>query len=91
MRKKLSKNIFYLKESLQSFQFYQILIIIQWILCFLIMIYALLLVNFKYLVNDYLYQNDYTNFLNICLNGLLAYGLPLYTTIRCYIYTLRKR
>jgi hypothetical protein len=55
------------------------------------MISALLLVDFEYLVYDYLCQNEYTNFLDICLNGLLAFGLSLYTTIRCYIYTLRKR
>ena len=56
----------------------------------LIMISALLLDNFKYLVNDYLCQNDYANFLSICVNSLLTSGISLYTTIGCYIYTLRK-
>jgi hypothetical protein len=87
---RLCRVVFYTKQSLQSFQLYQILIIIQWIICFLVMIPALLLGDFKYLVNDYLCQIDYTNFRSIGVNGTLAYGFPIYATIGCYFYTLKK-
>ncbi|CAF1029813.1 unnamed protein product [Adineta steineri] len=87
---RLCRVIFYRKQSLQSFQLYQILILIQWILCFLVMIPGLLLGNFKYLKDDYLCQIDYTSLQDICMNGILAYAIPLYTTIGCYLYTLRK-
>ena len=87
---RLCRIVFHTKQSLQSFQLYQILIIIQWMICFLIMIPALLLGDFEYLVNDYLCQIDYSNVRSILLYGTLSYSIPMFITAGCYVYTLRN-
>jgi len=87
---RLCRVVFYTRKSLQSFRLYQILIIIQWMICFLIMIPALLFGHFKYLVNDYYCQIEYTDLRSMTSNGTLIYGIPVYTTVGCYLYTLRK-
>ncbi|CAF0866170.1 unnamed protein product [Adineta steineri] len=87
---RLCRIVFHNRRSLQSIKFYQILILIQWIICFLIMIPGLLLGYFKYSNNDYLCQVDYTSLKNTCINGMLSYAFPVYATMGCYYYTLRK-
>ncbi|CAF1500353.1 unnamed protein product [Adineta steineri] len=87
---RLCRVVFHNKRSLQSIKFYQILILIQWIICFLIMIPALLLGYFKYSNNDYLCQIDYTSLQKAGMTGMLAYAFPVYATMGCYYYTLRK-
>jgi hypothetical protein len=54
------------------------------------MIPALLLGDFQYLNNDYLCQINYVNVRSILVNGTLAYGIPMYITIGCCIYTWKK-
>lgn len=87
---RLCRVVFYTKQRLQSFQFYQIMIIVQWIICFLIPIPTLLLGDFRYSANDYNCQNDTTNLRSAFMSGTLTYIVPLNITNGCYIYTLRK-
>ncbi|UJR24488.1 hypothetical protein I4U23_005863 [Adineta vaga] len=87
---RLCRVVFHTKKSLQSIRLYQILIVIQWIICLLIMIPGLLFDFFKYSNNDYLCQIDYTSLIKTCINGILTYAFPVYGSIGCYYYTLRK-
>ncbi len=87
---RLCRVVFYTKQSLQSIQLYKLLILIQWILCFLVTIPGLLLGTFKYFDDGYTCQIDFTNLKDLFLNGILAYGLALYTATGCYFYTVRK-
>lgn len=87
---RLCRIIFYQNQSLQSFKLYQILIMIQWILCFLLIIPTYLLNDFQYLVDDYHCQIAFTNYRSTLLNGVLVYSIPMSLTSGCYIYTLRK-
>ncbi|UJR20220.1 hypothetical protein I4U23_023351 [Adineta vaga] len=87
---RLCRVVFYLRPSLQSFQLYQILILIQWIICFLIAIPTFLLDDFKYLNTDYHCQIEFTSIRSTMLNGTLAYVIPMDITIGCYMYTVRK-
>ncbi|CAF0963939.1 unnamed protein product [Adineta steineri] len=87
---RLCRVVFHTRQSLQSFRLYQILILIQWIICFLMIIPTFVLGDFKYLVDDYHCQIEYQSMRSTLLNGTLAYMIPMNTTIGCYMYTVRK-
>jgi hypothetical protein len=87
---RLCRIVFYTRQSLQSFQLYKIMIIIQWIICFLIILPNLLLGDFKYLIDDYHCQVELTDIRNGLLDAGLAYLIPVSISTGCYIYTLRK-
>ncbi|CAF1135816.1 unnamed protein product [Adineta steineri] len=82
--------IFYMKKKFQSFQIHIIIIVIQWIICFIVTSPALFLNRFEYLPDDYHCQIPYGNFQTIILYGIIIYIIPLTITIGCYIFTLRK-
>ena len=87
---RLCRINFYTKKSLQSFQLYQILIIVQWIVCFLIMIPSLCLDDFKYSINDYSCQLDYTNYRSVLMNGTLSFAIPMGIIVACNAMTIKK-
>jgi len=87
---RLCRIVFYTRQSLQSFQLYKIIIIIQWIICFLIILPNLLHGDFKYLIDDYHCQVELTDIRNGLLDAVLAYFIPVSISTGCYIYTLRK-
>ena len=72
-------HIFYWYQLI-PFKLYQILIILP----------TRLLNDFKYLIDDYHYQLEFTSFRSTSLNGTLAYVIPMSIIIGSYIYTLRK-
>ncbi|CAF3605260.1 unnamed protein product [Adineta steineri] len=87
---RLCRIIFYTKKSYQSFQLYQILSIIQWILCFLIMFPSLYFGDFKYSINDYSCQLDYANYRGVFMIGTLSFSIPMTIIVGCNIYTIKK-
>ncbi len=87
---RLCRVIFHTRRSLQSFRLYQMLIIIQWILCCLLVLPAPLLGVFQYSVADYYCQIEYANFRSLLIFTSLAYVIPMNITIGCYIYTMKK-
>ncbi|CAF0929913.1 unnamed protein product [Adineta ricciae] len=87
---RLCRILYHTKQRFLSLRFYELLILLQWIFCFLIMIPGLFLGDYIYSQGDYLCQIDYTKWKNIILNGILAYYIPINVTIGCYFYTLRK-
>jgi hypothetical protein len=54
------------------------------------MIPSLLLGDFKYSVDNYSCENEYTNLRSIFVDASLSYFIPMFITIGCYFYTLRK-
>ncbi|UJR11234.1 hypothetical protein I4U23_015416 [Adineta vaga] len=65
---RLCRIVFHTKQMLQSFHFYMKMIVIQWILCFTILIPSFFLDGFKYSVNNYYCENDYRNIRSTVFN-----------------------
>ena len=82
--------VFYTKKSLQTFQLYIFMIVIQWIICFLIVLSSLFLGDFKYNIDDYFCQIQYSNLRGLLVNSTTNYLIPMYITVGCYVFTMRK-
>lgn len=87
---RLCRIVFHTKLFYQSFQFYQILIVIQSLLCFLLPILTLLLGDFRYSSIDHNCENDSINLRSSFMNGSTTYVIPMHCTHVCYIYTWVK-
>ena len=87
---RLCRVVFYTRPALRSVRLYRIVIVGQWIFCFLIVVPTLLMNDFEYLPDDYHCQIGFTNYRSTLLNGIVAYLVPMNITGGCYVYTLRK-
>ncbi|UJR11265.1 hypothetical protein I4U23_015447 [Adineta vaga] len=87
---RLCRIVFHTKQVLQSFHFYMKMIVIQWILCFTILIPSFFLDGYKYSVENYYCENDYRNIQSTFFNGAFSYSIPLEVTTTCYVYTWMK-
>jgi hypothetical protein len=87
---RLCRVVVYTRKRFQSFQVYVIAIVLQWIICFMAILPALLFDHFEYVTNDFHCQIPYTSFRSIFLYGAIIYVVPLTITIGCYVFTLRK-
>lgn len=73
---RLCRVVFYTRKIFQSFQIYLIGILFQWIICFLIILPALIFNYYEYLINDYHCQIPYKSFQSIFLYGTIVYHHP---------------
>jgi len=87
---RLCRVVFYAKSSYQSLKFYQILIVFQWIFCFLTLIPTLLLGDFRYSNVDYNCQIDGKNLRNAFINCFLTYEISVNFSYYYYVHAWIK-
>ncbi|UJR20206.1 hypothetical protein I4U23_023337 [Adineta vaga] len=87
---RLCRVIFHTYRFYQSIQFNFVMIIIQWSICFICLLPNVILKDFDYISQEYHCQIQFENIRAVCCAGIVLYGIPIYITVGCYIYTLRR-
>ncbi|CAF3837937.1 unnamed protein product [Adineta steineri] len=91
---RLFSIVFYKNKRLQSFQFALQIVILQWIIVFLLLIYPLVLQYYTYTSNLYQCQLPFTNFKAVMSVSTILFFIPMSSIglIYCYImYYIKHR
>lgn len=86
---RLLRIAFYRKRSVQSFRFFFIFIVIQWVLAFLVALPSLLVKQIVYIPNEYNCQIQLNDILGFFSLMLIIYLIPTTVILSIYGYILR--